>query len=714
MVLTPMNTFAISCRLGIVALVCGGRALPTMAGLLDETEIRLDTELRATVVSEDAPFGNDNLTSFFDQYRYVATENDGLPWHIDFRRFELAFEREDGTRPLYLERESLGWLNERGEIGLVSEPVRARIHYSRYRSDELRLFPVGTADVLFAAPTLGSAFSTDLPASSPHGEDHRLYSRRNSVGAEIGNRRESDSKHWLVPVEGNFFVDYQNRDGRRQDRFLVEDLGLAAANERFRERARELDQEFVTAGGKGTLVFRQNVTTTGEFRYEGFRERAPTVTYGTLASEFAGLPPANDPLLDSRAYRFVPDSDRFTVSIASAGHIGRTSLSLATEFTHLRQAGHPAPLQAKLNLDDLEVNSGSVRGAYKIPFGRMFDFSGHLRAQWRRNDVDKGSISEIALSGVQTNAIIRERREISASTDFRMRPRTGSMILLGVAIRDVYRDLKFGSSPVSISDSVNLIDGTTREFRTYLRGAQRIGMGMRVSAETGYEWAPQVALVRDSEEAFFANAGFNATINTPVLATLDLHGRYQRSQNDDIEFQSPNSGESRNKKFEQEEWSYGLTLMTMVWRDIQLIGSFVHSRDDQQLDHIRSNLPRNSGDPALDFFLDSRPEYQSDVKNLALSATIPVPFGLEIRSSMSVSWIEAGFPRGSSTEQVLDSANRIRQRILSSESALAWTRGPWQAEVGYRFDDFNDQADLEFLQLDVSSHTGWISIGYRI
>lgn len=714
MVRIPMNTFAISQRLCIAALISGGISSGATAGLLDDTEFRLDMELRATVVFEDAPFDNDDSTSFFDQYRYVATENDRIPWHIDFRRLELAYEREDGTRPLYLERESLGWLNERGEIGLVSDSIRAKVHYSRYRSAEMRLFPVGTAKFLPAAPTFGSLFSTDLPASAPKGEDHRLFSRRNAVGAEVGNRRESNSRGWLVPIEGSFFVDFQKRGGKQQDRFLIEDLGLASANQRFRERTRTLDQEFVTAGGKATFISRQRFTTTGEFRYEGFRERAPTVTYGTLANETGALPIANDPLVDSRAYRFVPDSDRFTVSMASAGRVGKASLGLAGDFTHLRQAGQGAPLQRMLGLGDVEVNSGSIRGTYKIPIGRIFDLSGHVRAQWRRNEIDRGTISALALSGIQTNALIRERREISSNADFRLKPMAGSMILAGLSVRDIDRDLKFGSSVSAISDSINLIESTTREFRVYIRGAQRVGTRMRVSAEAGYEWAPQVALVRDAEEAFFAKAGFNATISIPVLATLDLHGRYRRTRNDEMEFRTPALNQSRKKEFKQEEWSYGVTITMIAWHDIQLIGSFVNSRDNEEIDHIRSNLPRNSGDPALEFFRDSRLDYRSDLKNVALSTTIPIAFGFEGRSSLSISWVDAGFPGASNTERVLDSTNRIRQRILSTETGLAWTHGSWRVEVAYRFDDFNDDADLEALQRDVSAHSGWLSIGFRI
>ena len=88
--------------------------------------------------------------------------------------------------------------------------------------------------------------------------------------------------------------------------------------------------------------------------------------------------------------------------------------------------------------------------------------------------------------------------------------------------------------------------------------------------------------------------------------------------------------------------------------------------------------------------------------------------GLTARWTGGFNWVEAGYRGGGSTGRVLNTANRIRDRIFSSETGLAWERGAWSVEAVYRFDDFNDQADLDTFEIDVSAHSGWLQIAYRL
>jgi hypothetical protein len=96
-----------------------------------------------------------------------------------------------------------------------------------------------------------------------------------------------------------------------------------------------------------------------------------------------------------------------------------------------------------------------------------------------------------------------------------------------------------------------------------------------------------------------------------------------------------------------------------------------------------------------------------------VTTTIPFLESLESRWTAGVAWVDVGFSGGRRTPRILDRTNPIQQRILSLESAFVWRRGQWKAEIGYRYDDFDDQEDLEILDLDVSAHTGWIGIGFE-
>ena len=680
---------------------------------LEETDLRIDAALRATLVQESPPYGDDAFSSFFDQYRYVATENEPLPWHLDFRKLRIAWEREDGTRPLEIERESRGWLNERGRIDLRFPRLEAEIDYSRFRTDELRLFPVGTEASI---PVFGTQYNSDLRPDDPLGEGRRLFSRRNRIGGALAMARPESLRGTASLVESRLFVDYEERAGRRQDRFLVESNLALADTDRFRGRRRDLDQESLTIGGEAAAVIAERFTTEFDLRFEGFRERASAFTYGRLAADVPSIAPSGNPAVDERAFRYVPDTNRIVARFSSAGRVGRVHLRLASHFSHLRQAGAGSPVQRENGIEENVVNEGSLRAAWRMPLGRRLTLSGRFSARWRENRVGRDAIERSTLFYVQeqTNAYIKHRREYNVDTELRYRPRSGTSAVVGFRSRNVDRHRAFGFGFTSIPDEYNLIDQTSRNLLFYVEAGQRLGRASRVSFEAGYEWSPEVALVREAQEAYYARSKWTASFSLPRPLTVSLQGGFRRRANDDIELSSPTPGGSRRKEFSQIEWNYGSVATWLAPRDVQVVAAFFHARDLQRFDHVRSNLPRNAGLPFLAFFRDSTPELCSDVKSLAMSARAPVFDGLEARFASSVTWVDAGYRGGGDTGRILDDTNRIRDRILGLETGLIWSSGPWSAELAYRYDDFDDRTDLSPLERDVSVHTGWLQIAYRL
>jgi hypothetical protein len=162
---------------------------------------------------------------------------------------------------------------------------------------------------------------------------------------------------------------------------------------------------------------------------------------------------------------------------------------------------------------------------------------------------------------------------------------------------------------------------------------------------------------------------------------------------------------TRRKKFEQTLWSWGLTISAVPREDTSVFASFVQNGDDQEFDYLRSNVPRSSLAP-YELFLDSRPDYESDVRSLIVGGRAPLTDRLEANLSTTWTWNRVRFPDGGQTAQVLEDVNEIKSRILSVEARLGYqVLSRLRVEVGYRFDDFRDRADQELLGLDTDKQT---------
>jgi len=353
-----MNIFATNARRAAAAasvlLLYASTGFADESSLLDETTLRVDAALRATVIKESSPYHDDDFTSFFDQYRYVATKDDELPWHLDLRRLGIAFERSDGTQPLVLTRESRGWANENGRIAFKVPSWSAEVGYRRFRTAERRLFPVGTGA---AFPLFGTVYNSELPATNPLGAGARLAVRRTWIGGEAGYRDYESAQQGFALTEGRIFGSHESRTGRRQDRFLIETNSVTTDTERFRGRRRELNQESVTAGLSATVANEKQFTTTGEVRFEGFRERSTAFRYSDLAANNPAIGLFGDARIDGRPFRYVPDTNRIIASLSLSGKVGRGHVRVIGHFAHLRQSGAGSPVQRLAGLEENVVNA---------------------------------------------------------------------------------------------------------------------------------------------------------------------------------------------------------------------------------------------------------------------------------------------------------------------------------------------------------------------
>jgi hypothetical protein len=459
-----------------------------------------------------------------------------------------------------------------------------------------------------------------------------------------------------------------------------------------------------TSGGGIVLRPAKHFSTALDVDFETFRNHGDILTLAELAASDPLIPPPIDAANAARAIDFVPETNRLSASLRTTGRVRAAKLHGEAFFTRLEQTGNEAPLQSLLGLDQPDVTTWSVSGGFDVPLTHDFALNGSVRAFFRDNDVDEDAIVETSLDDVQLAPYIRRRREVRPRLELTSRPQAGTLLGLGYRSRLVHRDLRYGDQPGgTITKPVSLIEEDTQQHTVYARGSTRLLRSLQLSGELGYEWAPKVGLPRELEESVYLETRGSYTLFRPLPVTLSVFGKVRDGENDDVDLEASNT--TKHKKFEQTLWSWGLTISAVPWERTSMFASFVQNGDDQEFDYLRSNVPRSSLAP-YELFLDSRPDYESDVRSLIVGGRAPLTDRLEANLSTTWTWNRVRFPDGGQTAQVLEDVNEIKSRILSVEARLGYqVLSRLRVEVGYRFDDFRDRADQELLGLDTDKQT---------
>jgi hypothetical protein len=681
----------------------------------EDLEFHSQTTLGARLYDFESPFDED-ITSFFDQYRDVRDKDADVPWFLDFFHNDLGLVREDGTYLVRFERWSPNWRNQRGVLDIDWKGLDVEVNYQLYQKNDLRVFPMGTGGAL---PTLGSVYNPETTVGNPLGFGERFYNRRAGIDGEARLRPEAFgmSIPWLKEVR--LHSGYENRRGRDQARYLLESnvagLGALPQTERFRGIRIKQDQDVARVGGGFILQPTETSSAVFDFTYEALRENAPVVTIGGVAAGDPGIPGGLPPETAARALFFVPDTDRFTGSVATSARVGSANLHAGMFVTHLTQTNRRAPLQDLLGIGDTSLTTWSADGSFDVPIGKAFSVDGYAKTVWRRNNTDQDTFAKIASDGVQVNSFMRRRREITAGLEVSSRPIRGTTIAVGARTRYVDRSLRFGSSPGAILEEFNLIEEKNESYTLYLRSSARLARTLQLSGELGYEYAPKVAFPRDLQESFYFKGRASYTITHPIPITLSSYGKFLTGDNDEIELQGVTPERSKQKKFDNERASYGVTLTAMPCKGTSLYASFAHSWDEQKFSYLRSNLPRNFGPAGLAFYVDSEPRYRGKTESLMVGGNFPIVRNLFGEVSSSVMWVRAYFSDSSLTSGVLEGSSEIRDRIVSIEGRIRYEVNPsFRVQLGYRFDDFHDGSDLELLGLDTQQHIYTISFTYQI
>jgi hypothetical protein len=542
---------------------------------------------------------------------------------------------------------------------------------------------------LFAA--FGTKFNPDVPNQAIFDVDERLFDERLGIAGDLRLRLEDLERGlpWLTELK--LSSRFARHRGETQDRFLLDQFRepVPQDDERFRANRRELDQRVSTFGGG--LVFSPSSSLTGvaDVSYERFREDASEVLFGELV-------PTACSACTGRGFDFVPDTDRISGDVRLAGTVAGVALEAGAFYGHLDQAGSGSQLQQELGLGDTGVDTWSAQGAFDLPLGESLALNGFAKYLHRSYDPVDDAYAAIADPQGQVDPIYEKRRAFEGGLELTAQPLLGTHLELGYRFESVDRDLDFAdplpniNPPLfaSIRPEFNLLNDEARSHTIYARGRTRVFRRLQLSGELGWMSASEVSYPRDLERALSGRARASYTLPRPVPISVTLFGDFLDGENDEISLQAATT---RSKDFERTEWSYGATVTAVPMEELVLFGTFTQFRDEEEFDHVRSDLPRFFG-PGVQFFTDSSPLYKSDVSTLVAGGSYPLTPKLDLSITSSVTWVRVDYAQSGDTSTVdaLDGANDVRSRISSVDARLDYKLRPGlRLGLGYRYDNYH-------------------------
>jgi len=317
---------------------------------------------------------------------------------------------------------------------------------------------------------------------------------------------------------------------------------------------------------------------------------------------------------------------------------------------------------------------------------------------------------------------LRRRSEFSAGLEFAWRPRAGTQISLGYDLDWVGRDLEFAQGLGTISPQVNLLEGNSQQHTFFVRGRTRLLRALQLQGELGFLWAPETAFPRDFAYSPFVKARGSYLVPRPFPMTLSFSGGFLYGKNDEYSLVGNSPGASQDKDFRETTWDYNLTANAVPTPPLSLFASFSQRHDDQRFAYVRSNVPRYDDPALLGFFLDSTPDYRSNVLSLVLGGRWQATRRLDLSLAPSFTWVRVDFSNPTvttvddgavlpNTTAVLEDVNAIKNRIISLQSDVGYEFVPGlRVELGYRFDHLSAPAPRQPLDLGTNLHSARFAV----
>jgi hypothetical protein len=708
----------------------------------------------------ESPADDDDVTGFFDLHEFTRNKDEQPSVGFGLGEFDLDLFAEEETPLLQLRLDSPTsnlnfsgqtfridefFLNQRAELFARPRGLELDLDYRRMLNDEMRVYPNPTdqTGALGFGEAIATRFNDDTSA------DDRFFVRRGRIGGEL-RVRPWELFEWQRTALTGFLSEaairggYEERKGKRQLRYL---LGfsdgvdpVAPGNALWRGITGEVDQRVDDAGAG--LVFSPGglFTLAVDFDHQRFRNQAPTI----FQTRIRGFDPGNigagfgfDQIpntLDDQGLRtvgFIPETDRSTGSVRMSARLGeRAVIHGGLQLSSLDQEGDLSPFQEIAGLRDNKVVFYSGNLAADFELMEALSLNAFYKFDRRSNRLPRDTDYFNGVNGTQIDPFLEDVRRDHAGVELVYRFLPMNLVAAGWRGLWVDRDLAFASpfDPRCLTATSCTLPGLvgpnlailadnavvheeTRMYTFYLRTALRPIAGLQLSGEGGYRNAPETGYSRELDDLRYAQirSSYVLPLKTPV--TLSFFGRAQRGENHDFTLQTVRSvfrnGEverefspPRDRDFERDGFSWGLTLTGSPHRALTLFASGFQHRDDQDIDLFRSTELRYQEPFALfntfvdlDFFKDTALRYRSDHTTLILGGTVELGKRTETSVAYTFTRTNAALRSDGLTANTLDGWSRIRGDIHRVQFEIGhWLRDGLRVSFGYNFDQYRDRA----------------------
>ena len=660
-------------------------------------------------------FGDEDLTSWFDQWQWLTNKESEIPWYLDLLHSDLGYVRDDDTYLVRLERWAPYAYGDLTLLDVDWHGLRIEGQAHRFRTADLLVTPVGTGDTgAIVAPRLGSRWNDD---SQP---DDLFFVRRHGGGGKIELRPEAFGLPGAPLSQISFYGSQESRTGQHQDRYLLDpdEVGRGPENTRFRGRTRKLDQDVTTLGGRLVAEPFGLATSVMDVAYQTFRESAPIALVGDLTAIDPAIEPSAEAAL--RALFFVPDTNRLTGTLRASRRIGEATVHGGAFATRLWQTGRRTPLEQQAGLDDNHTTTIAAHGAADVPITNWLGIDAYGKASLRNNYLPTDTALFADDNRTQIAPFLRRLRDVNAGIEMAAQPAPGARVATGFRYRDVDRDLDYpltvaadGIAQRAITPANSLVRNHSRTSTAYLRGHARLLRRLRISAEGGFAWSPAVGMPTELERAAYAKARVSHGFRTPVPITVSVFGHGSDGSSNDFVLQSRFPGRSKSKDYERRNADVGVSVAAVPTATTTIYLSFTEQWEQQKFPHLRSNVPRPNGEAFLRFYIDSDLGWESHLQVLAAGGTQQLTRNIDFSLNGWLTFADGNFDRGGSTADALNPPNEIDMNQTSVEAAFGVQLRPdLRIGLAYRFDRYRDGAQLDEPNLDGHGQSLTLSATY--
>jgi hypothetical protein len=734
----------------------------------------------------DSPADDDDVTGFFDLHEFTRNKNEQPTVEFGLSDFELALFAEEETPLVQFRLRSPTsnlnfsggtfqidkfFLNQRAELFARFRGLALDLDYRRMRNEEMRVYPNPTDQT--GERTFFDAIATRF--NDDTSDDDRFFVRRGRIGGELRVRSGELITGERGPL-GGFLSEvairggWEEREGQRQVRYLLGFSDGAAllppSNVLWRGITGDVDQTVRDAGASLVIAPRGLFTLVLDFDHQRFRNRAPTL-FQTQINRFdpnIGAGRGFDQVwntLDDQSLRtvgFIPDTDRTTGSMRLNTRIGkRAVIHGGLQVSNLNQEGDRTPLQELAGRRGNKVlfYSGNLAADFKLADG--LSINAFYKFDHRSNKLPRDTEYFNRFNGTQIDPFLKTVRRQRAGAELVYRFLPMNMVAAGWRGLWIDRDLLFvsafdpscltvtnctlpalvGPNQAILPDNT-VIGDKTRMHTFYVRTALRPLSGLQFSGEAGYRDAPDTGYIRELDDLRYGQirTSYSLPLKRPV--TLSFFGRAQHGENDDFSAQPTRSEfvnnevervsiPSRNRDFQRNGFSWGVTLTGSPCDRVTLFASGFQHRDNQDFDLFRSTQLRYQEPFALfntfvnlDFFKDSKLRYRSDTETLILGGTLQITKRTDMSVAYTFTRTDTRFRNEGLTVTRFNDWTRIRSDIHRLQVRIGhWLREGLRVHVGYDFDEYVDNTRIptgvgSADPFDPSTHVNTVTFGVTL